>query len=62
MTRAHEQLLTVKELAAALRKSEKYVYVMVAKGFGMPGRVATVSEARKWLARNPSPFASRGRK
>jgi predicted DNA-binding transcriptional regulator AlpA len=55
MTRQTEQLLDTKALAGALQKSPRYIYAMLAKGFQMPGRVATVSEARKWLARNPAP-------
>lgn len=49
------QLLTIKELAAALKKDRRYVSYMKRMGFIMPGGVATVEEARSWLARNPSP-------
>lgn len=57
MTRPNEPLLTAKELAGALRKTVRYVYFMTANGFAMPGRVATLTEARRWLARNPAPCA-----
>ena len=50
-------LLTTKELAAALRKSRSYVQAMKRRGFQMPGGVATVAEARRWLVRNPKPRA-----
>jgi hypothetical protein len=50
-----EKLLTVKELAFELRRSTKFVYAMRALGFEMPGGTATVTEARAWLMKNPSP-------
>lgn len=50
-----EQLLTSKELAAALGRSLRYVRYMRARGFPMPGNTATLNEARAWLARNPPP-------
>lgn len=49
------QLLTTKELAAALKRSRGYVQAMKARGFPMPGGTATVEEARAWLARHPQP-------
>lgn len=49
------QLMTRKELALALRRSVRFVDYMKAKGFMMPGGMATVAEARAWLARNPAP-------
>ena len=39
-------LLTIKELAAALKRSRFYVHAMKRRGFQMPGGVATVAEAR----------------
>jgi len=62
MSGEHEKLLPPGELADALRKSVKYVYAMKARGFLMPGGVASVAEARAWLVRNPSPTARRFRK
>jgi len=50
-----ERLLPIKELAAALGRARSYVAAMKAAGFVMPGGMATVSEARAWLARNPPP-------
>lgn len=50
-------LLTIKELAAALKRSRTYVQAMKRRGFQMPGGVATVAEARKWLVRNSHPRA-----
>jgi len=50
-------LLTIKELAAALKRSRFYVLAMKRRGFQMPGGVATVAEARRWLAQNPKPMS-----
>lgn len=47
-------LLYIKELAAALRKSRTYVHAMKKAGFSMPGGTATLEEARAWLRANPS--------
>ena len=52
-------LLTTKELAAALGKSRTYVCAMKRCGFIMPGGTATVAEARAWLVRNPCPRSRR---
>lgn len=51
-----EKLLSIKELAAELGRSRKYIWAMTKRGFIMPGRRATVSHALAWLARNPPPF------
>jgi hypothetical protein len=51
----HHRLMSVKELAEAIRKAPSYVYSMKALGFPMPGGVATVFEARAWLSTNPHP-------
>ncbi len=51
----YNQLLVAKEMADALRKSRRYVVYMMQRGFKMPGGMATIEEARAWLARNPSP-------
>lgn len=45
--------LTTKELAFALGHSRGWVCAMKAAGFRMRGGVATVAEARAWLAANP---------
>lgn len=50
-------LLTIKELAARLGRNRTYVQAMKRRGFQMPGGVATVAEARRFLARNPQPRA-----
>lgn len=50
-------LLTIKELAAALKRSRFYVLAMKRRGFQMPGGVATVAEARRWLVQNPKPMS-----
>jgi hypothetical protein len=46
--------LTIKELAFELNHGRGYVHAMKAAGFRMPGGMATVAEAREWLAANPS--------
>ncbi len=53
----HNQLLSIKELADALRRNRRYITAMRARGFAMPGGLATLGEARAWLARNPPPRA-----
>lgn len=55
----HHRLLSVKELAAELRRHDSYVYKMRAQGFRMPGGTATVAEARAWLEQHPHPRARR---
>lgn len=45
--------LTTKELAFALGHSRGWVCAMKATGFRMHGGLATVAEARAWLAANP---------
>ncbi len=45
--------LTTKELAYALGHSRGWVCAMKAAGFRMRNGVATVAEARAWLAANP---------
>jgi hypothetical protein len=52
-------LLSVKELAAALKKHPSYVYSMKAHGFRMVSRLTTLNAALRWLARHPNP---RGRR
>jgi hypothetical protein len=49
------ELLTSKELAAALKRSLDYVYAMRKAGFPMPGKRATLAAALTWLADNPNP-------
>ena len=52
----HEhQLLSGKELAAALGRAPNYVTAMKNMGFEMPGGRATIAEARAFLVRNPAP-------
>lgn len=47
--------LTIKELAAAMRRNRTYVHAMKRNGFVMTDGKATLAEARAWLARNPKP-------
>lgn len=49
------ELLTPKELAAALKRSLDYVYAMRKAGFPMPGKRATLADALVWLSDNPNP-------
>lgn len=55
MKSSPHSLLTIKELAAALGKNRTYVAAMKRRGFTMSGGLATVTEARAWLVRNPPP-------
>jgi hypothetical protein len=48
-------LLTAKELAQQIRKHVTYVYAMRRLGFPMPGRVATLSAALRFLQKHPAP-------
>ncbi len=48
-------LLTSKELAAALKRSDDYVYAMRKRGFPMPGERARLADALAWLSDNPNP-------
>lgn len=60
LTPPSEPLLTAKELALALRrKGAWYVYRMKRDGFIMPGGLATLSDARAWLEKRPSPCRDR---
>lgn len=51
----HTDLLTAKEIAAALRRHPSYVYAMRRRGFPMPGKRATLTEAQSWLQKHPEP-------
>lgn len=55
MNATTEKLLTIKELAAELRRSYGYVLAMRARGFRMPGNRATLQAALEWLEEHPSP-------
>lgn len=48
-------LLTIKELAAELKRSRMYVFAMRRRGFTMPGNRATLAAALEWLSKNPKP-------
>lgn len=48
------ELLSIKELAGALKRSRGYIHAMKRAGFPMPGNRATVNHALRWLAENPS--------
>ncbi len=49
----NNDLLPIKHLAAELYRGRGYVHAMVKAGFPMPGRRATLAEARAWLAAHP---------
>ena len=51
------ELLSRKELAAALKRSRQYVWAMEKAGFKVIGGMSTLEEAGEWLARNPPPMA-----
>jgi hypothetical protein len=50
-----DKLLSVKELADALGRSETYVRHMKMIGFKMPGGRATVNEAREFMSKHNNP-------
>jgi len=52
-----DELLCVKNLASELRRAPSYVFAMKRRGFKMPGGRATISNALKWLEKNPKPRA-----
>ena len=47
------ELLSIKELAFALKRHRNHVSEMKRAGFPMPGNRVTLTEARTWLAENP---------
>lgn len=54
-TQAPNDLLSIKDLARKLGRSERYVKYMVARGFKMIAGRATVTDALTWLDHNPKP-------
>ena len=48
------ELLSGKELAAALKRTPQYVSAMKRDGFLMPGNRATLNQALIWLHENPA--------
>ena len=57
----NEELLTHKELAAALKRSYTYVAAMKRRGFRVVAGRTTLSAAILWLTKNPTPRAGEGR-
>jgi DNA-binding CsgD family transcriptional regulator len=53
----NNELLSSKELAALLKRSESYVKQMKRRGFRLIGGRTTLRQAIGWLVRNPRPFA-----
>lgn len=52
-----EQLISVKELAMALGRSESYVWAMRRRGFRFIGGRSTLSAALVFLQRVPNPWS-----
>lgn len=52
-----EELLTVKELAYRLKRSESYVWAMRRAGFRMVGGRTTLTAALLFLTKVPKPWA-----
>lgn len=50
-----EELLSIKELAQKLKRSESYIFAMKRQGFRMLAGRTTLSAALKFLAVTPSP-------
>ena len=51
----NDPLLSMKELAAELKRGRTYVWAMKRRGFLMPGGRARLSEALTWLKTHPLP-------
>jgi hypothetical protein len=47
------ELMSCKELAAALKRTPSYISAMRRDGFPMPGNRATVNQALVWLHEHP---------
>jgi len=56
------ELLTPKELAAALKRHVNYVYWMRRRGFRMVAYRTTLTAALEWLKANPKPCSGRNKK
>jgi DNA-binding CsgD family transcriptional regulator len=52
-----EKLLSIKEIADRLGRSESYIFAMKRNGFKMTGNRATLTEARSFLLICPKPRA-----
>lgn len=57
MNQSKKILLSTKELANMLGRSEKYIYYMRLCGFIMPGGRATIEDAILFLKEHPNPCA-----
>jgi hypothetical protein len=56
-----DELLTIQELADALKRSRRYVSAMRSAGFKMPGDRGTLRSALAWLDSHPVPTSPRWR-
>ena len=56
MIEMHDELLSSKELASKLKRSERYVKMMRARGFRMIAGRTTLATALRWLVTCPHPF------
>ncbi len=54
-----DELLSRKELGAALKRSDRYIVAMKQRGFQMPGGRATINHALRFLSRVPNPCRRR---
>jgi hypothetical protein len=57
-----DELLSMKDLAALLKRSEAYVWAMRKQGFKVIAGRTTLSAALVWLSKNPCPCSRRFRK
>ena len=57
-----DRLLSVKELAGALGRSERYIWYLRACGFQMPGGRASLREAKEFLLTCPHPCRNKSGK
>ena len=56
MTQNNERLLSVKEIAIALGRTEDYIYRLRRLGLKMPGGRTTLSKVLAFLEENPTPW------
>jgi hypothetical protein len=57
-----DELLSIKELALALKRSESYIFAMQRRGFKMVAGRTTMKAALLFLSRVPRPFAGESKK
>jgi hypothetical protein len=57
-----DELLSIKELALALKRSESYIFAMRRRGFRMVAGRTTLKAALLFLSRVPRPFVGESKR